>query len=314
MPHDRKFRFGTLCVESPSGSALISQAHRIEDLGYTTFFVPDHFVDHPLAPIPTMAAVATATETLRVGTLVLGNDYKHPAVVATEMATVDLISNGRLELGIGAGWMTADYEQAGLPLDRPGTRIERLDESVDVLKGLFADGPFSYAGKHYTISDLEGMPKPVQRPHPPIIIGGGGKKVLSLAGRQADIVGINANAGRGYIDEALEVRSLVEEHTDEMVGWVRDAAGDRFPELELQCLFSYCFVGDDIGPSAERVANDVGLPLSEVVKIPTVAIGSVGEVIEQFQIRRDRWGISYYVVMADDAEAFAPVVAALAGK
>jgi probable F420-dependent oxidoreductase len=313
MPHDRKFRFGTLCVESPSGSALISQARRFEDLGYSTFFVPDHFVDHPLAPIPTMAAVAAATETLRVGTLVLGNDYKHPAVVATEMATIDLISNGRVELGLGAGWMTADYDQAGFPLDRAGVRIERLDESVDVLKGLFADGPFSYAGKHYTITELDGMPKPVQRPHPPIIIGGGGKKVLSLAGRQADIVGINANAARGYLDEALEVKSLVDQ-VDEMVGWVRDAAGDRYLELELQCLFSYCYVGDDIGPSAEHVANDVGLPLSEVVKVPTVAIGSVEEVIEQFQARRDRWDISYYVVMADDAEAFAPVVAALAGK
>jgi probable F420-dependent oxidoreductase len=313
MPHDRKFRFGTLCVESPSGAALISQAHRLEDLGYSTFFVPDHFVDHPLAPIPTMAAVAAATETLRVGTLVLGNDYKHPAVVATEMATIDLISNGRLEVGLGAGWMTADYEKAGFPLDRAGIRIERLDESIDVLKGLFADGPFSYAGKHYTITELDGMPKPVQRPHPPIIIGGGGKKVLSLAGRQADIVGINANAARGYLDEALEVKSLVE-HVDEMVGWVKDAAGDRYPELELQCLFSYCLVGDDIGPGAERIASDVGLPLSEVVKVPTVAIGSVEEIIDEFQARRDRWDISYYVVMADDAEAFAPVVAALAGK
>jgi probable F420-dependent oxidoreductase len=260
-----------------------------------------------------MAAVAAATETLRVGTLVLGNDYKHPAVVATEMATIDLISNGRLEVGLGAGWMTADYEKAGFPLDRAGIRIERLDESIDVLKGLFADGPFSYAGKHYTITELDGMPKPVQRPHPPIIIGGGGKKVLSLAGRQADIVGINANAARGYLDEALEVKSLVE-HVDEMVGWVKDAAGDRYPELELQCLFSYCLVGDDIGPGAERIASDVGLPLSEVVKVPTVAIGSVEEIIDEFQARRDRWDISYYVVMADDAEAFAPVVAALAGK
>jgi probable F420-dependent oxidoreductase len=314
MPHDRKFRFGTLSLESPSGCDLISQARRIEDLGYSTYFVPDHLVDHPLAPIPTMAAVATATETLRVGTLVLGNDYKHPAVVATEMATIDVISNGRVELGIGAGWMTADYEQAGFPLDRAGIRIERLDESVDVLKGLFADGPFSYRGKHYTITELDGMPKPVQRPHPPIIIGGGGKKVLSLAARQADIVGINANAARGYLDEALEVKSLVEDHIDEMLGWVRDAAGERYPELELQCLFSYTYVGDDIGPNAERVANEVGLPLSEVVKVPTVAIGSVDEVIDQLQARRDRWDISYYVVMADDAEAFAPVVAALAGK
>jgi alkanesulfonate monooxygenase SsuD/methylene tetrahydromethanopterin reductase-like flavin-dependent oxidoreductase (luciferase family) len=135
---------------------------------------------------------------------VLCNDYKHPVVVATEIATLDMLSEGRVELGIGAGWMTADYEQAGLPMDSAGIRIERLAESLDILKGLFGDGPFSYTGKHYTITDLDGQPTPVQRPHPPIVIGGGGKKVLTLAGQQADIVGINANISRGYLDDALD--------------------------------------------------------------------------------------------------------------
>jgi probable F420-dependent oxidoreductase len=311
--HDRRFRFGLACSKGRSRKEFTELARKAESLGYSTLFVPDHFVEHDLAPTIALAHAAAVTDELRVGTFVLGNDYKHPVVCAREMASLDLLSDGRLELGIGAGWMTADYEKAGIPLDRPGIRIARLAEAITIIKGLFAPGPFTFEGEYYRVTELDGMPKPVQRPHPPIIIGGGGKKVLSLAGRQADIVGINANAARGYLDEALEVKSLVE-HVDEMVGWVKDAAGDRYPELELQCLFSYCLVGDDIGPGAERIASDVGLPLSEVVKVPTVAIGSVEEIIDEFQARRDRWDISYYVVMADDAEAFAPVVAALAGK
>lgn len=313
VAHQRKFRFGTLCLDSTGGAELIDQARRIEDLGYSTYYVPDHFVDHPLAPIPTMAAVAAATETLRVGSLVLCNDYKHPVVVASEIATIDVISNGRVELGIGAGWMTADYEKSGIPLDRPGLRIERLAESVDILKGLFADGPFSYSGKHYAIAGLDGAPTPVQRPHPPIMIGGGGKKVLSLAGREADIVGIIANAAHGYMDTALEARLLPAALTDEMLGWVKDAAGDRYPDLELQVLLSYARIGDHLDATVAQVATEVGVPTDDLLQIPVVMMGSVNEVIEQMHYRRQRWDMSYFVVMADQAEEFAPVVAALAG-
>jgi probable F420-dependent oxidoreductase len=314
VPHSRKFRFAVLLLDSSSGSDLIEQARQIEDLGYSTLYVPDHFVDHPLAPIPTMAAVAAATETLRVGSLVLCNDYKHPVVVATEMATLDVLSEGRVELGIGAGWMTADYDKAGLPLDPAGVRIERLDESVDVLKGLFADGPFSYAGKYYTINELDGQPAPVQRPHPPIVIGGGGKKVLSLAGRQADIVGINANAARGYLDDALEARSLIESETNQKLAWVREAAGDRYPNLEIQTLCSYTHVGGDIAAVTERVANEVGVPPEDLLRIPIVIMGTVNQIVEELHARRSRWDMSYFVVMADKAKEFAPVVAALAGR
>jgi probable F420-dependent oxidoreductase len=295
------------------GSELIRRARLIEDLGYSTFYVPDHFVDQPMAPIPTMAAVAAVTESLRVGSLVLCNDYKHPVVVATEIATIDLISEGRVELGIGAGWMTADYERSGISLDRPGTRIERLEESLEVLKGLFADGPFSYAGKHYTITELDGEPAPVQRPHPPIMIGGGGKKILSLAGRQADIVGIIANASSGYMDSVLEARLLPASLTDEMLGWVRDAAGDRYPDLEIQAMFSYAHVGDHLDAEMAQVAADIGVPTDDLLQIPVVMMGSVNEIVEKILARRERWDMSYFVVPADKAEEFAPVVAALAG-
>lgn len=314
MPHPRRFRFGVLCRESPSGPELIKQARQIEDLGYSTFFVPDHFIDAPLAPVPALAAVAVATTTLRVGPLVLCNDYTHPAVVAHEMATIDLISEGRLELGIGAGWMTADYEQTGIPMDRAGVRIERLAESVDVLKGLFADGPFSHSGKYYTISEFDGRSAPVQRPHPPIIIGGGGKKLLSLAGREADIVGVIANAARGYMDDPLEARSMVDEETDDKIAWVREAAGDRYPDLEIQTLCSYTHVAADTTTVAGQVASEVGVSVDELLRIPVVMIGSVSQIAEELHARRERWDMSYFVVMADKAEEFAPVVAELAGK
>src|SRR6185503_9908470 len=182
--------------KSGSGKELTEQARKAEALGYSSFFVPDHFIEHDLAPTVALAHIAAVTETLRVGPLVLGNDYKHPVVLAREMATLDLLSEGRLELGIGAGWMTVDYEKAGIPLDRPGVRIERLAESITVLKGLFAPGPFSFEGTHYRVRELDGAPKPVQQPVP-FVIGGGGPKILALAAREADIVGINANLRSG---------------------------------------------------------------------------------------------------------------------
>src|SRR3954467_7656155 len=149
MSHDRKFRFGLQLVRAESGAQVLEWARRAEDLGYSTIYVPDHFVDHPLAPIPTMAAVAAPTPSLRVGSLVLGNDYKHPVVVAKEAATIDVLSNGRLEFGIGAGWMTVDYAKAGIPLDPPGVRISRLEEAITIIKGLFAGGPCTFHGRHY---------------------------------------------------------------------------------------------------------------------------------------------------------------------
>ena len=172
-----------MCSHAASASDFREKARKAEALGYSTLFVPDHFVDHPLAPMPAMATAAAVTDTLRVGSLVLANDYKHPVVLAREAATLDLLSAGRLELGLGAGWMTADYEKSGLELDRPGVRIDRLAESITILKGLMADGPFTFHGKHYVVTDLDGEPKPVQQPHPPFIIGGGGPKILAVAAR-----------------------------------------------------------------------------------------------------------------------------------
>src|SRR5213595_2507813 len=173
-----------MCSHAASAADFREKARTAEALGYSTLFVPDHFIDHPLAPMPAMATAAAVTNTLRVGSLVLANDYKHPVVLAREAATLDLLSDGRLELGIGAGWMTADYEKAGIPLDRAGVRISRLAESITIMKGLFGDGPFSFSGEHYRITDLDGRPKPVQQPVP-FLIGGGAPKILALAAREA---------------------------------------------------------------------------------------------------------------------------------
>src|SRR3954454_18343105 len=190
MAHPRKFRFGVQLMNAKDGTDWAEQARRAEALGYSTLFLPDHFGDQ-LAPLPAMMAAADATMTLRVGALVHDNDYKHPVVLAKEVATVDLLSGGRVEFGIGAGWMTTDYEQSGIPKDRDGVRIAKMVEALDIYRGLWAPGPFSFKGEHYTIDGLDGPPKPVQQPHPPILIGGGGPKVLRIAAQHADIVGIN---------------------------------------------------------------------------------------------------------------------------
>ena len=195
----RKFRFGVQASTARTGAEWAEQARTIEDLGYSTLFMPDHFVDAALAPMVALPFAAAATTTLRIGMLVLGNDYKHPAVVAKEAATLDVLSDGRLEFGLGAGWMTADYDALGLTYDRPGVRIDRLAEALAVVKGAWGDGPFDFAGEHYTINAYDGLPTPVQRPRPPILVGGGGQKLLRLAGREADIVGINPILSAGVI-------------------------------------------------------------------------------------------------------------------
>jgi probable F420-dependent oxidoreductase len=302
-----------MAPRAKSATQYRDAARRWEDLGYSTLFVPDHFVDHPLAPIPAMAMVAEATQHLRVGSLVLGNDYKHPVVLAREAATIDLLSDGRLELGIGAGWMTADYEKAGLPLDPPGTRVERLAESVAVLKALFAEGSTTYAGKHYRITDLDGGPAGVQRPHPPIIIGGGGRRVLSLAALEADIVGINANLRRGTAEHPDTARSLSGEETDQKLAWVREAAGARFDDLEIQQHAGFVHFTDDRQSLAEAMAPAFGVSPELALETPIALVGTSEQMVEDLRARRERWQMSYIVVDAGVAEQFAPIVARLAG-
>jgi probable F420-dependent oxidoreductase len=313
MAHPRRFRFGVLAKAPRPGAEFGEYARRIEALGYSTFFMPDHFVDHPLAPLPGIAYAAACTETLRIGTLVLGNDYKHPVVLATEAATIDLLSGGRLELGLGAGWMTADYERAGIGLDAPGVRINRLDEALTVIKGLMGSEPFTFHGQHYRIDALDGEPKPVQQPHPPIIVGGGGPKVLAVAAKHAQIVGINASLHRGTPEHPETVASVSAAATDDKLAHLRGAAGARFDDLEIQTLTGFVHVTDDRAAIAEGMAAAFDVDPAVALETPAALVGSVDEMCADLEARRDRWQMSYVVVPEEFSDAFAPVVARLAG-
>jgi probable F420-dependent oxidoreductase len=307
----RPFRFGVQASAPRTATEWAEQARRIEDLGYATLFMPDHFVDAGLAPMTALPFAAAATSTLRVGMLVLGNDYKHPAVVAKEAATLDVLSDGRLEFGLGAGWMTADYEALGLPYDPPGVRIDRLEEALAIVQGTWGDGPFDFTGEHYTIRAYDAVPKPVQQPRPPILVGGGGRKVLQLAGRVADIVGINPilRAGVIGVDAAQDT---VGDATARKIGWVREGAGDRFDDLELQIRYFVAAITDDARSLAEAMAPGFGVSADEALSSGAVLAGSVDEVCDTLVRRRDECGVSYVVFGDDQYEQFAPVVARLA--
>jgi probable F420-dependent oxidoreductase len=312
MAHDRKFRFGVQTTRASSAAEWREKARKMEDLGYSTLFTPDHFIDTVFAPMVAISVAAEATSALRVGTLVLGNDYKHPAVVAKEAATLDLLSDGRVELGIGAGWMKTDYDELGLPYDRAGVRIARLAEALEVLKGSWAPGPFSFLGEHYAITDYDGIPKPVQQPRIPLLIGGGGEKLLGLAGREADIVGINPNLRAGAVT-ADAVQTSVASATKQKVEWVREGAGDRFDDLELQIRYFVCSVTDDARGLADAMAPGFGITADEALESGVALVGTVDEIVDTLVARREEWGVSYVVVGDDNFEAIAPVVARLAG-
>jgi len=311
MAHDRKFRFGMQLATAGSADEWTALARKVEDLGYSTLFVPDHFEDQ-LAPAPALQAAASATTTLNVGALVYDNDYRHPVVLAKEAASLDILTGGRFELGLGAGWMRTDYDYAGMPFDANGVRVDRMEEGLAVLKGLFADEPFSFSGDHYTITNMNGLPKPTTKPGPPILIGGGGKRVLTIAAQQADIVGINPAIKGGQVDGQAAMDATAEA-TDRKLAWVKEAAGDRFDDLELNVLSLATLVTDDQTGTAEMMAGLFGLDTNGVLEVPHAIIGSVEQMIEQLQARRERWGFSYVVVQGDALDSFAPVVAALAG-
>ena len=306
----KKFRFGVQTSKGASAEAWAEKARKIESLGYSTLFIPDHF-DDQLAPMPAMMAAADATTTLRVGSLVLDNDYKHPLVLAKEAATLDVLSGGRLELGLGAGWMKTDYDASGIAYDAPGVRISRFIEGLRIIKGLLGDEPVDFAGKFYTVTHHSGTPKPVQKPLP-ILVGGGGKRVLSVAAREANIVGVNFNLEQGAVNQAT-MQTGAAASTDEKIGWIKAAAGDRFDELELNVTVFVAIVTDDRDGMAARISGGFAMSPEEVLRSPHALIGSVDQMADTLRERRDRYGFSYVVFSGDGFEALAPVVARLAG-
>jgi probable F420-dependent oxidoreductase len=307
----KPFRFGVQVSQVGSASEWRDKARKLEDLGFSTLFMPDHFGPE-LAPLPALAMAAAHTTSLRVGSLVFDNDYKHPAILAKEAATIDLLCDGRLELGLGAGWMRTDYDQLGLPYDSPAVRVDRFEEALHIVKQCFTGEQFTYHGEHYRITDYTAWPRPVQQPRPPLLIGGGGKRVLSIAAREADIVGINPNlrAGEIGIDAA---RDSLREQTDLKVQWIRDAAGARIDDIEIQMRFFVTSVRPDRMKLAEALASSLGVSPEEALESGAALVGTEDEISEQLHRRREEWGLSYVVIGDANVDEFAPIVAKLAG-
>ena len=309
MSGKRTFKFGAKATKAGSGKEWADVARQAEDLGYVSLQIDDHFGSQ-LAPIPAAMAAAAATNSIKVGTLVAGNDFRNPVVLAKEAATIDLLSDGRFVLGIGAGWLKGDYDVAGIRQDAASTRIERLDEAVQVMRGIWSAEPFSFSGQHYTVAEITGYPKPVS--DIPVLIGGGGQKVLSLAARRADIVGINPKiVGRSINPRSMATAAA--DVVDEKLGWVKAAAGDRYDQIELQLQVFVVVVTDDPMPVAEKLASNFGLPPEVVLAAPYFQIGSVAQITDNLRELRDRWDISYIAFQPDATVAMAPVVAELAG-
>ena len=313
LPH-HPFRFGVLNFGISSAAELSDRARRHEDLGYSTFLLSDHVFN--FAPLTGMAVAAQATSRLRVGTHVLANDFWHPAILAREALAIDLVSNGRLEFGLGSGFYSEDYAQTGIPLDSPGVRISRLEESVSILKGLLSGETVTFHGRYYHIDQLSLVPKPVQQPHPPILIGGGSKRILSLAARQADIVSFNI---RTTPEGGFDPTSATLQATQEKVEWVCQAAGERLPGLEFSVLVSSAIVTGDREQAARQIADGwksagIEYTVEHVLESPAFLIGEVEQIVEKLYQNRERFGFSYYVVFEDALESFAPVVQRLAGR
>lgn len=307
----RAFRFGVQAAATYDANGWVELARQIEDLGYATLTMPDHFTQQ-LAPVPALMAAADATKELRIGALVLDNDYRHPVVLAKELATIDVLSSGRLEIGLGAGWMASDYEASGIAYDRPGVRIDRFEEGLAVIKGAMADGAFSFAGKHYTVTNYDGEPKPVQRPHPPVLIGGGGRRMLTIAAGEADIVGINGTLTAGTVGpEALA--TMTYQSVVDRINLLRDVAGDRLAGVELNIRTFFVSVTEDRATVIDNIAAWVNVEPAMVEASPFALIGNISDITETLLRRREEFGFSYVVVGPGEVESFAPVVATLAG-
>ena len=311
----KPFRFLADAIDVTTTRELGERARAAEALGVTTLVLPDHLVPQ-LAPIPYLATVAAATERLRISAFVHNNDLRHPAVLAQDLATLDVLSNGRLDVAIGAGWNEPEYRAIGIPFDPIRILQARLAEAVAVLKGCFGEGSFSFAGEHYTITDHDAYPKPIQKPHPPFFIGGGGRRTLELAGREADIIGL---APRILSGQRADPASITWAATEEKLGWVRAAAGDRFDHLEFNVYPSQwpIVVTDDLRGEArkviERMKEKTGVELAEreIIDSPHIFIGSIDRFVEKFSDLRERLGINSFLVGGLDD--LGPVVERLAG-
>lgn len=319
----KPFRFGVQSFNADSGEDWAGKAQKAEELGFSTLHLADHLLgpgpalaatNHPVqnvAAIPAMAYAAAVTKTINIGCRVFCIDYYNPMVLIKSAMTIDMLSGGRLELGLGAGWLQGEYDAIGLQFDEPKVRIDRLGDMVEGIKAFCGDGPAEVNNDTIHWQGFEGVPKPVSKP--PIMIGGGSPRILRLAGREADIVSLNFNNRSGMIGPD-GVRSSSEELTKKKVDWVREGAGDRFDALEIEIGAYFTFVLDDAKPTVKNFAQMFGYSEEDMRKHPHALFGSVNTICEELERRRELHGISYITVGQDAMQAFAPVVERLSGK
>ncbi len=308
------FRFGVNVWSARSRLEWTDKARKVEALGYTTLNVPDHLTDL-MAPMPAVVSAANATTRLRVGTNVLNNDLRHPVLVAREAATIDILTDGRFQLGLGAGAIRSEYTQAGLGFDRGAIRVERLTEAVTIIRRLLAGETVSFAGRHYQVTGHRIEALPVQRPRLPILVGGYGPRLLSLAAQQADIVGLSGLTFRQGGAVPADVSGWRVAAIDERLALIRAAAGEqRYAELELNVLVQRVIVTDQRRSAAEELtARWPQLTPDEFLQSPYVLIGSVDQIVEDLLARRERWGFASYVIHEPYMDALAPVIARVVG-
>lgn len=320
---NRTFRFGVQAFEATTADDWFGTVRRAEQLGYSTLFTSDHYfgpgqiateMGHrpvDVAPLTAIAMAAAVTTTLRVGCRVFACDFHHPVVLAKEMATLDMLSGGRLEVGLGAGWTAAEYDGLGIPMDSAGTRIERLGEYIKLMRAHWTGDQIDVTGKHVNVHGFAGRPVPVQQPGPPIMVGGGAPRILALAGREADIVSLNFNNSAGKLGPGAAQAGL--EATREKIGWVRDGAGNRFDQIELEIGAYFVAVGSDVTGQLEAMAERLGVTAADFALHPHGLFGSVERICDTLVARREQLGVSYVTVADRNMDDFAPVVAALAG-
>ncbi len=319
----KPFRFGVQSFNAESAEDWAGQVRCAEELGYSAFHLADHILgagpalekaNHPeqdLAAIPAMAYAAAVTDKIKIGCRVFCVDYHLPIVLIKSAMTIDKLSNGRLEFGLGAGWITEEYNALGITRDEPKVRIDRLADVIEGVKAFCNDGPADLSNNTIEWKDFSGVPKPVSKP--PIMVGGGSPRILRLAGREADIVSLNFNNRSGMIGPD-GVGSSTETETQKKVGWVKEGAGKRFDELEIEIGAYFTFVMDDPAPVLEQFAQMFGMTEAEMRAHPHALFGSVDAICEELERRRELHGISYITIGKDNMEAFAPVVAKLNGK
>ncbi|CAB4597571.1 MAG: TIGR03621 family F420-dependent LLM class oxidoreductase [Ilumatobacteraceae bacterium] len=319
------FRFGLQAYAPESGKQWRELARKAESTGFSSFHLADHIIGpgpalaatgHPVqtvAAIPAMAVAAEATSTIKVGCRVLCVDYRNPVMLAKEVATLDFFSEGRLELGLGAGWLQGEYEAVGIPFDRAGVRLDRFEEVIGLLRASFAEGELNIDTTHVHAVGFEAVPKPFTKSGPPIMIGGGAQRILTIAGREADIVSLNFNNSSGKLG-AEGIGSSTAEHTDQKIQWIRNGAGERFDQIEIEIAAYFTVVTPDGAGTRAKMAPMFGMTPEVFAEHPNVLIGSVDEICDRIVERRERFGISYTSFGASVMDSVIPVVERLSGK